>query len=401
MTKSAKHFDEFEPHTRLKQLVLETYLKAWARKLLLRPHAGDAVYYIDACAGRGMDDAGNDGSPVLAAREAKIVEAQFKDQFHRDVRVHVVAIEKVAAHFRALEQNLAPFAPGAQALRGTLPEHLATLLAEMGADPALFFIDPFGIEPLKADVVYTALNRPHTEIFLLFADQAALRHYGVLTADNEGIDTAAGQMAFEISFSEAQIAQHQELRAARAAELEPTREACEAIMNDAFGNPDWRTRIDAAKPAERRQDILDLYSELLSDAGARYVLRIPIRNADNSHVYHLFHATRSPHGYVTMKEAVEGALNKAAVGGSVISTIRFLIRSDMAAVESRVRGNFAGQTVRWAEDENDKTAPSVRRFALQETPAFPSELVGLKQRLASLRVPGRGRTIVYRFPEVR
>lgn len=399
MTKSARHFDEFAPHTRLKQLVLETYLKAWARKLLLRRGAGGAVYYIDACAGRGMDDAGNHGSPVLAAREAAIVEAQLKAKDHRSVRVYVVAIEKVSAHFKALEQNLAPFGPSARALRGTLPEHMPALLAEMAADPALFFIDPFGIEPLNADVVYSALGRRQTEILVLFADQAALRHYGVLTAGDDGVDDSAGQFALDISFSEAQVAQHAASDAMRLAELQPTREACETIMNDAFGNADWRTRVDAVKPVNRRQEILDLYTELLHGAGARYVLRVPIRAAGNRHVYHLFHATRSAHGYVAMKEAVESALNRATIGASAVGTTRFLIRSDMAAVESRVRAKFAGRTVRWASDQKDGTAASVKRFALEETPTFPSEMGGLKQRLAPLRVPGLGQTIVYRFPE--
>jgi three-Cys-motif partner protein len=129
VTRSADHFDEFEAHTQLKHLVLGTYLAAWARKLLLRKGAGDTVYYIDACAGRGMDDAGHHGSPVLAAREAEVIERQLREEFGRDVHVVVIAIEKNAMHFKALERNLAPFGNRARALRGTAEELLPSGLS--------------------------------------------------------------------------------------------------------------------------------------------------------------------------------------------------------------------------------------------------------------------------------
>jgi hypothetical protein len=76
-------------------------------------------------------------SPVLGAPEAAIVVAQLRDQFERHVRVNVVAIEKAAARFKVLKHNRAPFAPPARALRGTLSDHLPSLFAEIGADPAL------------------------------------------------------------------------------------------------------------------------------------------------------------------------------------------------------------------------------------------------------------------------
>ena len=59
----------------------------------------------------------------------------------------------------------------------------------------------------------------------------------------------------------------QKILATKAEELEPTREACESIMNAAFGGLPWKTDVDNAQPKERRGVILK-YKDLLHDASA-------------------------------------------------------------------------------------------------------------------------------------
>jgi three-Cys-motif partner protein len=392
------HFEEFEPHTRLKHLVLQAYLQMWARKLLLRSNAGPIVYYIDACAGRGMDDVGNRGSPVLAAREAAILEGQFRDQFSRNVRLQVVAIEKQASHFRALRENLEPFGDRARAMLGTLSEHFGVLSSEMGEAPALFFIDPFGIEPLRADVIRAAMARPYAEVLLLFADQAALRHFGVASAVENLPDESdyAGELFDLTEDDRDQIAG---ARAAREEKLGTTPQRCTEIMDAAFDGHDWYAAVNAVPQDQRRATLRRLYQEFLMRAGAIRVLPIPIRDAGNRHVYYLMHATKSPNGYATMKDAVETALRRAPLSGTATDTIRFLVRSDPGAVERQVRARFAGQTIRWAPDRTNPSVACVRRFALEDTAAYPSHLEDLKARLAGLRQPGK--SIVYRFPGTR
>ena len=152
MTGIAEHFDEFGPHTRLKHLILKADLSSWAFKMLLRDGAGDRAYFIDACAGAGMDQVGNHGSPVLAAREAAIARTRVRAMTGRDVDVITIAVERKASEFRELKANLAPFAPHARALRGELKSLLTGLLDEAGESPILCFIDPFGVEGLRADV---------------------------------------------------------------------------------------------------------------------------------------------------------------------------------------------------------------------------------------------------------
>jgi len=398
MPASQHHFEEFEPHTRLKHLVLQTYLQMWARKLLLRPNAGAIVYYIDACAGRGMDDVGNRGSPVLAAREAGILEGQFRDRFSRNVRLQVVAIEKQASHFRALRDNLEPFGDRARAVLGSLSEHFDALSSEMADAPALFFIDPFGIEPLRADVIRAALARPYAEVLLLFADQAALRHFGVASAV-ENLPNESDYAGELFDLTEEERNQVADARAAREEALGATPERCIEIMDAAFGDHAWYDAVNAVPQDQRRATLRRLFQAFLARAGANRVLPIPIRDARNRHVYYLMHATKSPNGYATMKDAVEGALKHASLSGAATDTIRFQVRSDLNAVERQVRERFAGQTIRWAEDRTNPRGSCVSRYALEDTTAYPSQLKDLKERLAGLRQPGR--SIVYRFPGAR
>jgi three-Cys-motif partner protein len=184
MPKSADHFDEeFAPHSRHKHLIFRSYFEAWVRKLTLRPEGGDRLCVVDACAGAGHDAVGNPGSPLIAARAAKAAVEQFRDQFHRDVRVDVIAIESEPRHFKELSAYLSTFPNTVRPMLGTLEQHQAQLEGEFGETPTLYFVDPFGLAPLKAHLIQRAIDGPRNEVFLLFADQAALRHFGAIEAE--------------------------------------------------------------------------------------------------------------------------------------------------------------------------------------------------------------------------
>jgi len=269
------------------------------------------------------------------------------------------------------------------------------LLDSIGSAPALLFIDPFGMEPLKAHVIEKALRRPMTEVLLLFADQAALRHYGVIMADEQVVTFNETQMQFDIDVAEPPAPDPS--TGSRPTSIS-NQAKCEAIMNDAFGSTAWKTKVDAAPKNGRRDVLRALYSDFLYSAGAKHVLAIPIRRASNQHVYHLFHATRSTNGYVTMKEAVDFALKHGPIAGSAAAVMRFLIRSDIGDIERRIQKTFAGRTVRWTRDKENPTMPSLREIVLEQTAAFPSELDELKRRLAQFRDPASKRTLVYTFP---
>jgi hypothetical protein len=75
VSRSRKHFDEFKPHSKHKHLILGHYFAAWGHKLGLRDGAGNLILYVDACAGRGIDELGNHGSPLIAAEAAASAES--------------------------------------------------------------------------------------------------------------------------------------------------------------------------------------------------------------------------------------------------------------------------------------------------------------------------------------
>jgi three-Cys-motif partner protein len=404
MTQNREHFEAFEAHTRVKHLILRTYFDEWARKLLLRPGAGDILCFVDACAGAGVDKRGNAGSPVLAAERAQLVEVQLAEKYQRQVQVHTVAIEQSKGRFDRLKRNLEPFG-SARALRGTLAEHIASIFAEFGDAPMLFFIDPFGLEPLRADIVKRALSGSRNEILALFADQAALRHFGAATAQAVDVDaevhkatsTHQGSL-FDVVDPGLRSREEQAVRdmiEQKSLGRELTRPAATEILTSAFGGDHWRAEIEKTDPKERRTKLITMYEDLLRTFGASHPLSLPMRNEQDRHVYHLVYATKSPRGYSAMKGVLDHALKHGPLPGETLDRMRFQIRSDLDAVEAAVRKGFAGHLVRWVVDGWRER--SIKRFVLEETPAFPFELAELKERLKPLRLPGRGPE-QYRFP---
>jgi three-Cys-motif partner protein len=394
MANSGDHFDEFEAHTRLKHLILRTYLQAWARKMLLRVGADDRVIVIDACAGSGRDEAGNVGSPVIAAQEAAMAAAQVSKMRGRPAIVETVAIEKDSKRFSSLRQYLKPFGSNAKVLRGELIDHLPSLLAEAGNTPILCFIDPFGVEPLRAEIVESILQRPQCEVLILFHDQACLRHFGAAAS------AAAAELPGELDLFAGMQQASRPLSAAEArssAARTITAERAEVILDGAFGTLNWRARIAAASAGGRRAAFLQLYEELLTSSGAAHVLSIPMRNHANQHVYHLIHGSRSVHGYAAMKEAVSSALNKTDLSIPATSTMRFAISSNLRRIADEILLVFEGKTVPWTSVGEGGFGP-LRDYVLEKTAAYPHELKELQGLLKPYR--NSGQKIVFTFPAI-
>ncbi len=405
MSNSDDHFGEFGPHSRFKHLVLQTYFDSWSRKLLLRPAAGSKVLYVDACAGRGMDEHGNHGSPVLIAKAAAMSAAQISDMRNQHVDVQVIAVEQNEENFKALRNNLAPFKDRARALHGTLLKFLDDIDQEFAGVPTLFFIDPFGVKSLDGQLVRRALAGKRREVLVYFADQAALRHFGAATSGvtkpERRLATLTSQTTLFPQWQEAelQLLHPKIVRAKKAQEI--SRESAVRILDCAFDGHDWYETINCVAAPERRRAFIDLYSNfLLGRCGAERVLPFPVYDADGARRYHLLHASGSPKGFTTMKESIEYALNHGPLGPDVAAMVREEMRCPIGVVAERIRRGFAGQRVRWAADKIDRRSSSVKAFALEQSRIMPSQLEELKAELAQLRVPRTGNTIIYCFPPI-
>lgn len=400
MSQSKRHFDEFRPHSKHKHLILQQYFLAWGHKLGLRPGAGAQILYVDACAGRGQDDAGNHGSPLIAATAAAV--AQESIGSHRDTpfEIHVVAIESNRGHCDALATLLSPFGDEVNVLYGTLQEHIGELQLRYPGTPTLTFVDPFGLDPLRSEVIQQALRGDKNEALLLFADQAALRHFGAITAEETRAERRHRAATNPLPLFPDLAADGIEELASSAAEsrdaLDMTRDRAFQIMNAAFGDETWLAAVEAVPQEQRRRTLIDTYAQRLLSWGATHTLRVPIVDASGIHAYTLIHASKSSKAYATMKEAVSYALDHSPLPSHVVDRMRNQVRGDLDSVEAAVRKQFAGQTVRWAEDPSDRLAPCVRRFVLESTDGYPFELDELKGRLKKLRLPGR--SIIYSLP---
>lgn len=381
-------------------MILEDYFLSWGHKLGLRRGADDVLLFVDGCAGRGADDVGNDGSPVIAARAAAAARGSINALRERPLRLDVIAIEKDESHYTELATRLSAFGSSVRVEHGTLEEKLPLIEREYEGAPALYFVDPFGMEPLKADVIQRILRGARAEVLLLFADQAALRHYGVIAARETDAERRHRRAYEEPTlFEEEHTAQLDEL-AQKAEEsrgaLEITRVRAREILDDAFGDSDWFSRIEATPKAQRRSEFIAMYGERLRKWGAVKTLPIPIVSAGGAHAYTLVHATKHLRGYEAMKEAVTKALKLSPLPALVVERMKASVASDLEEVVSTVLSAFAGTSVRWTEDRADPKLPSLRRYILQETNAFPFELDDLKARFKSYRNPGR--VMSYTFP---
>jgi three-Cys-motif partner protein len=190
MSANSRHFGRFREQTRLKHFILESYLDRWA-PILLQTGGHSNAWFIDAFAGKGQDDQGNPGSPLLACQVAqRLSKIPAIRRLNPTPTLRIVAIEERRSYFRALQQSVSAFISGQDAciepLYGTLEDHFEAVwnLGEP-SDPKLFFLDPFGVKGLSATVIQDSLKRDRHEVLLLFSDAGAHRLHATVKAGSQ------------------------------------------------------------------------------------------------------------------------------------------------------------------------------------------------------------------------
>jgi len=397
-----RHFEDFRPHTRFKHLVLRHYIEAWTRKLLLRAGAGDEVLLVDAFAGVGMDEQGRHGSPIILARIAADAESQLRQQHHgRECHIRLVAIEKDARKYAQLKANLEPFGERAHVRHGTLAHYLPELLAREPAVPTIAFLDPCGVDGLDASLVRQILALPRNEVLARFSDEGALRHFGVVSAERlHGSAEAEDDLPLFAHTGGPAITKDAQAKAERRkVSREVTAARARAILCNAFGGDYWEAVISGVPSGPgRRRRFVALYRDLLAETGARYTTAVPVWDDGQQLDATLIHASRSPYGRSTLKEAVERAIKQCELPPQAKALIQLDLRTDLDEVVRSTGAQFAGQTIAWVDKEAG--VPSVRRFVLQETEVFVHQLRDLKRKLKDAGLfASRGKEpILLRFP---
>lgn len=373
MTQHAGHFEGFPPHTRLKHAILDSYIVAWAMKLLMWGRAGQVLAIVDAFAGPGRDKLGNPGSPVIAAGRAfEVMEAARTKKPWLDPRVHVFAIEATPTKHRALAEAMEPYRQRRPDLvhvyRGGLSDHIDEIVGIVGPAPAFYFLDPSGIKGMDAQTYPRALDGPHNEIFALFADIGANRLHGLVTAQRadaaEEIAAIKTRPSLFPELDDADIAAVERAAAKTNDALDASIPASRKHLTRALGSAEWVEELLATQARERPDAFLRLFRRALLGAGAQHILNVPMRNEDGHRVYSLVHASKSAAGFVTMKECVSTGLGKSELPREVTERIRTDLSIDIADLVETLRGRLQGQTVPWAAENNGLFALLLRTTAL-------------------------------------
>lgn len=395
MSNHDDHFAEFKAHTLFKHLIFNGYLKAWAMILLSKL---SRVWIINAFAGAGKDELGNNGSPVIAAKIA----VQVQDRLGHGKRVTVVAIEKDAGRFRRLEAAMAPYDidrsgphPVAYLRHSTFAEKVDGLLQKIGEEPAFFFLDPFGVDGLKRDVVKKILEGERREVLLMFSDESAVRLLGVVASEVPDLDREVAKLQDRPSlFPEFDVEDQERRRReveASARALGYTKPAAERILREAYGDESATNELIRTSISRRPERAVEMYVELLITLGATYVLPFALRTADNRHAYYLIHASKSPRAFTKMKAVIGAAINKSALPDDAKESMTIHITTDLQPILEAVRKKFAGKRVRWTG-----TQDSVKEFVLAETRFYSHMGDDLKKELASYAVSKR--PLEFAFP---
>jgi three-Cys-motif partner protein len=259
--------------------LLDGYLKPFTYKVGSRAGAGRPqrhVWIVDGFAGAGSyrrdgDGRSQDGSPLIAAKWAKRIAIE-----RRYPLVRCINVERDRRCHEQLVRHLAPWPDVAIALRGEFADHLDDILDTIDDDPALFFLDPFGVVGIEMQLVeQIAARRGKTELLLHFSDRTFLRMAGHL--DDHGKRLPVGHKQAQGKL---------------------------ATLDALMGTKRWRLLCPPGADTEDAIDqVADLYLHQLREGGWTFADQIRMRDhyADRP-AYRLMFATRSPHGIEVMSD---------------------------------------------------------------------------------------------------
>lgn len=311
---------ELEPHTKAKHEILRRYLQAW---LPIITRWNGRVVYIDGFAGPGIYKKGEEGSPIIALKEAV---------GHRDsirAEVFFFFIEADSARFQSLQQHVAtlpiPSNFKVHPVLGKFDETMTALFDQLDEDgkklaPTFAFLDPFGFSHTSLAMVRRLMGYQRCEVLITFMYEEInrfLRH-----PDQP---------------------QH---------------------FDALFGCGDWRQALSVQNSQERKRFIHDLYHRQLREAASiRFVRSFEMVNEGKRTDYFLFFGTNSLDGLKKMKEAMWKVDERSGLQFSDATDLNqvllFKKEPDYEDLKRRILSNFLDRTV---------TVEAVEEFVLVSTP---------------------------------
>lgn len=350
-------FDQAKARSLHKLNILDGYLRPFTYKLGSSAGRGrrhEHVYVIDGFGGAGRyqpDDEGRvqDGSPLLAAKWARQIKIERKHPL-----VQCIIVERDPECFRELQRNLAPWQDVATALSGEFAPRLPHILETIGDDPALFFLDPFGVAGAGMELIERIAGRPgKTELLIHFSDKTFLRMAGHL--DDRGDRVPVGQLVAESKL---------------------------ATLNSHIGTKRWRLLCAPGVDTDRAiDDVAEVYLEQLRSVGWSYAHQIRLRDRYSQRpAYRLMFATGSAHGVELMSDitcAYERSLKEEEDAGRMTLWQHHDESQHLADLRDRIFAFGREQETATPQDAIHQLAPQL--FGLYRTSEYNKAIRELVQ----------------------
>ena len=252
---------ELGSHTLGKHLVLRSYLDAW---LPIMTRWNGRVLVIDAFAGPGEYEGGENGSPVIA------IDALVSHTAAINSEVRYLFIEKDTARYNHLLEVLRDWDVSLPAnckyevINAQFDETLSDALDLLEQQrqrlaPAFVMIDPFGVSGLPMGIIGRILANPKSEVYVSFMYDAINRH-----------------------IEHASFAPH---------------------LDAIFGCTEWRQAKEMPDNVGKKNFLFDLYAKQLRANGAQHVVHFELFE-EGRLVYAIFFGTKSLEGSDKMKQAI-------------------------------------------------------------------------------------------------
>ena len=180
MTKNQDdYFDKKHPWSLTKDDLLGCYLTPYFQKVY--KYSRDGIVYVDAFAGEGKFEDGQDGSPLIALSKLQAIarsqKAKKPVQFIL-AEANATARDKLDSNFRGARGN-------SRYIKDPiiLPDYAAALrraasISVCGSSKpstVFYYVDPFGVKDLRMDLFPQSSNPSHTEVLLNFSSTGFMR----------------------------------------------------------------------------------------------------------------------------------------------------------------------------------------------------------------------------------
>jgi len=262
-----------EPHTEAKHIILRNYLSRWFRILGLSSLRPDSLLYIDGYAGPGIYKNGEDGSPIIAIKEANHYLYQCEKNNWYKPKIRFLFIEEDTPRYNILLEELSKIKKHpniiieVQNSKFEKSEPYILNFLTKHKSPSFIFIDPFGYN-LSFDFIKRIMQFPVCEVFINFMFEFVNRFI--------------------------------------------RRDGQEKVMTNLFGTTEWKS-LDLSNSSQSRKKVIhDFYQKQLETHVAKYVRSFEMKGIKNRTKYFLFYCTNHKKGLEKMKEAMW----KVDTGGS-------------------------------------------------------------------------------------